>query len=71
MLTRQRMAEVSDARWKEFDPDKKLWTIPPERFKSDAVHIVPLSDEAMAALSALPRFARGDHLFPRRRVGSR
>jgi integrase len=54
---------VSDACWSEFDLKNKLWTVPPERFKSNASHLVPLSDEAMAILESLPRFTKGDHLF--------
>jgi integrase len=62
MLTGVRRDEASGARWGEFDLDAKLWTIPSERFKSDRPHIVPLSDDAVAVLRALPRFA-SDYLF--------
>jgi len=41
----------------------KLWTVPPERFKSDAVHMVPLADDALRVLETLPHFAAGDLLF--------
>ncbi len=63
MLTGQRKAEVSDAKWSEFDLDKGVWTIPQERFKSGTSHLVPLSSEAIALLRALPRWTRGDHVF--------
>jgi integrase len=63
LLTGARKSEVSDARWREFDLTKKIWTVPPERFKSNASHLVPLSDGAVAILEALPRFTKGDHLF--------
>jgi integrase len=63
LLTGQRKAEVAEASWKEFDLEKKLWTIPQERFKSDSEHFVPLSKEAMAVLATLPRFESGDYLF--------
>jgi integrase len=62
-LTGQRKSEVAGARWREFDLAKKLWTIPPERMKGGAAHAVPLTDDVMAILEALPRFRRGDHLF--------
>jgi integrase len=62
-LTGQRRSEVAEASWREFDLPKKLWTIPPERMKMGAAHVVPLSDDAMAILEALPRFKRGDCLF--------
>src|SRR5262245_6352261 len=62
-LTGQRKSEVAEARWSEFDLDKKLWEIPAERMKSDAGHAVPLSDEARKVLETLPRFTNGDFLF--------
>ncbi|MCZ7973945.1 tyrosine-type recombinase/integrase [Agrobacterium salinitolerans] len=67
MLTGQRKSEVSDARWREFDLQKrKLWTVPEERFKSGQAHTVPLSKEASALLENLERFVgeeSGDCLF--------
>jgi integrase len=63
LLTGQRRNEVSDARWRELDLEKRLWTIPAERMKADAPHVVPLSAETIAVLKALPRFKKGDHLF--------
>lgn len=62
-ITGQRKSEVSDARWREFDLERAVWTVPPERFKSDASHLVPLTDDALDVLRSLPRFRRGDHLF--------
>jgi integrase len=63
ILTGQRKSEVGDATWSEFDLDKRLWTIPPERMKMAAAHVVPLSDDAMALLASLPRFKQGSFLF--------
>jgi integrase len=63
LLLGQRKSEVAGARWCEFDLPKKLWVIPAERMKSDAAHIVPLCDRAVAILKSLPRFQKGDHLF--------
>jgi integrase len=62
-LTGQRKSEVAEARWSEFDLARKLWTIPAERMKSQAPHVVPLSKEVIEILQALPRFKRGDYLF--------
>jgi integrase len=62
-LTGQRKSEVADARWSEFDLNKKLWTIPASRMKADAAHVVPLSDDVVAILKSLPTFRKGDHLF--------
>lgn len=66
MLTGQRKSEVAEARWPEFDLKNKLWTVPPERFKSGQSHIVPLSDDAVALLEKLERFEgedAGDFIF--------
>ena len=64
-LTGQRKSEVAEAPWREFDLNKRLWTIPPERMKGDAAHEVPLTDDVMAILEALPRFNNGDLCSPR------
>jgi integrase len=63
LLTGARKSEVAGARWREFDLGEKVWTVPPERFKSNASHLVPLSEQALIILEALPRFTKGDHLF--------
>jgi integrase len=63
LLTGQRKSEVAEAQWREFDMRNQLWTVPPERFKSDATHVVPLSDDAVTLLTALPRWKAGDFLF--------
>ena len=62
-LTGQRKSEVAQARWSEFDLEKRLWTIPAERMKMDAAHVVPLTDEMITLLAELPRFSEGDYLF--------
>jgi integrase len=66
VLTGQRKAEVSDARWSEIDLDRKIWTVPPERFKSGQSHVVPLANEVIELLNSLPIYEgeeSGDHLF--------
>jgi integrase len=63
LLTGQRKSEVANARWNEFDLDKRLWIIPAGRMKAGVAHVVPLSDGAIDLLRALPRLDRGDHLF--------
>ena len=54
---------MSGGQWRELNLQKKLWMVPPERFKSNATHLVPLSDQAVAILRDLPRFTKGDHIF--------
>jgi integrase len=63
LLTGARRSEVSGARWREFDLGKRVWIVPPERFKSNASHLVPLSELAVTILESLPGFTKGDHLF--------
>jgi integrase len=63
LLTGQRRGEIAGAQWNEFDLQDKLWTIPRERFKSDADHRLPLSDAAAAILENIPRWAGGGYLF--------
>jgi len=62
LLTGVRRDEAARATWRELDLDGKLWRIPAERFKSNAEHIVPLSDDAVAVLRAVPRFT-SDYVF--------
>jgi integrase len=67
MLTGARLNEVMGARWSEFsdddDDEKRLWTIPAARFKMNAQHFVPVTDELAALLETIPRWTQGDHLF--------
>ena len=64
LLTGTRKTEAAGARWCEFDFERKVWTIPPERFKSNAPHLVSLTgDVLISILAELPRFKHGDHLF--------
>lgn len=51
ILTCARSGEVRGARWSEFDLDRRLWTIPPERMKRGIEHNVPLSDAALTILA--------------------
>jgi integrase len=63
VLTGQRRSEVAEARWREFDLTKRLWTIPPERMKGASAHVVPLTDDVLAILATLPRYTKGDYIF--------
>lgn len=62
LLTGCRREEMAEAAWREIDLAGKTFTLPPERFKSDRTHIVPLSDQALAILRQAPRFT-GDYVF--------
>lgn len=50
MLTGVRTIELRQAEWKEFDFDKRVWEVPIERMKMRRPHLVPLSDQVVAAL---------------------
>jgi integrase len=63
LLTGARKGEVAGLRESEINPDKKLWSVPPERFKSKATHLVPLTAAALDIIEGLPRCGKGDHLF--------
>ena len=63
LLTGQRRSEIAEASWREIDLKARLLTIPAERMKGDAPHTVPLTDDALRIIEALPRFGDGDYLF--------
>jgi len=53
ILTAARTNEVIQAKWSEFDLNRKTWTVPAERMKSKRSHRVPLSAAAVAVLTAV------------------
>ena len=59
LLCGVRLREAAHAKWSEIEGN--LWVVPPERHKPGIRHTVPLSDQAMQLIDALPR--RGEHLF--------
>lgn len=60
ILTMVRTIELRGAPWSEFDFEKKVWSIPAERMKMRAPHIVPLSRQAIEILEEL-RTISGRH----------
>lgn len=66
LLTACRKAEVTGARWEEFDLDKAEWVIPASRMKAREEHFVPLSAQAVALLRELRKLSKGVFLFPHR-----
>ncbi len=64
ILTACRSGEVRGASWPEFDLEKAIWIVPPERMKAGREHRVPLSPQAINLLRKLPRFKDQDLLFP-------
>ena len=68
VLTAARSGEVRLAKWGEIDRKAKTWTIPAERMKANAEHVVPLSNAAVEVLEAvaeeLGEGDDGDLIFP-------
>lgn len=65
LLTFVRTAELRGAPWDEFDLERALWVIPPERMKMRRRHMVPLSPQAVALLRELRQITgAGRYLFP-------
>jgi integrase len=69
ILTAARSGEVRGAEWSEIDWDAAVWIIPAARMKAGKEHRVPLSDAAIALLSALPRLAGCEYIFPNGKEG--
>ena len=64
ILTATRSGEVRNADWSEIDLEKAMWTIPAGRMKAGREHVVPLSDAALAVLTAKPVAERAGLVFP-------
>jgi len=69
VLTAARSGEVRGATWTEIDMDAAVWTVPAERMKAHKEHRVPLSPQALALLSDLPRIEGNELVFPAPRGG--
>lgn len=60
-----RPGELRRAEWSEIDLDEREWRIPAEKMKMGAVHIVPLSTQAVAVLREVkPLTGEGRYVFP-------
>lgn len=62
LFTGTRKNEAAQASWDEIDFDKKVWTVPAIRMKSNGAHIVPLSADVIDLLRSLPGF-EGPYIF--------
>lgn len=69
ILTAARSGETRGATWSEIDLGAGIWTVPGERMKAGVTHRVPLSNQALALLKAMPRIAGTDLVFPSPRGG--
>jgi integrase len=62
-LTATRTGEVIGAEWSEIDEAAKTWTIPASRMKAGRIHRVPLTDEALATITAVKHYADSEFIF--------
>jgi integrase len=63
--TMTRPSEAAGASWKEIDFENKTWTIPPERMKKKRIHVIPLTEQAMALLEMIkPLSGHREYIFP-------
>ncbi len=72
ILTAARTGEVLGAQWREIDLQSRLWVVPACRMKAGREHRVPLSDAAIAVLTAVQPLAEhaDGFVFPGARRGS-
>ena len=63
ILTAARSGEVRGAKWSEIDLDARIWTIPGERMKAGKEHRVPLANEVVTLIKALPREDGVNYVF--------
>ena len=64
ILCATRTNETLNATWDEIDLEAGTLTIPAERMKAGAEHIIPLSSAAITLLETLPRIDENPYLFP-------
>lgn len=66
-LTVCRSNEVTGARWAEVDLEAKTWTIPAERMKAKAQHVIPLTEQAIEVFKRMQaQSGTLEHVFPHR-----
>ena len=70
VLCASRSGEVRGATWDEIDLEGRIWKIPGARMKMERDHRIPLSDEAVALLKAVPRVSGSPYVFPAVRGGA-
>lgn len=65
LLTFVRTNELRSAQWTEIEWDKAEWRIPAERMKMKELHIIPLSEQAIAVLRDLEKHSgHRKYVFP-------
>ena len=69
ILTATRTKEVIEAKFDEFDLQKKVWTIPAEKMKVRKEHKVPLSEEAIKIFEFMKRKHNHEYVFHNPAIG--
>lgn len=65
IYTASRPGMVRKAEWKEFDINRKLWSIPDSKMKMGREHLVPLSSQVISILNDLKNITgKSKYLFP-------
>jgi len=64
ILTVARSGEARGMNWREIDLAAKVWTVPADRMKAGREHRVPLSERAVAILTARSPGKPGELVFP-------
>ena len=69
ILTATRTKEVIEAKFDEFDLQRKMWTIPAEKMKVRKEHKVPLSEEAIKIIEFMKRKHNHEYVFHNQAIG--
>lgn len=64
IMTSARSHMVRFARWDEFDLEARIWSLPDERMKMRVAFVIPLADEVIDCLRAIPCIEGSPFLFP-------
>ncbi len=64
ILTGARSHMVRFTRWEEFDFESRTWSLPSERMKMRVAFAIPLSDEVIKLLKAIPKIEDSPFVFP-------
>lgn len=64
IMTAARAHMVRFARWNEFDFETRTWSLPDERMKMRVAFVIPLANEVIDCLRAIPRIEGSPFLFP-------
>ena len=66
IFTGARSLMIRFAEWSEFDLKAGIWSLPAERMKTRKAFDVPLAQEVVSMLAAMPRIEGSPYLFPGR-----